>query len=145
MKLVVQRVKWAQVEIESQVVGKIDQGLLVLVGVTHNDTEDKSSYLASKVINLRIFEDEKGKMNRSLIDCKGSALIVSQFTLYGDCNEGRRPSFTQAATPEFASRLYDHFVAEVKKSAVFVQTGVFAAEMKVSLLNEGPVTLILER
>lgn len=145
MKLVVQRVNEAHVCVEAQIVGKIDRGLLVLIGVTHNDTYENAAYLASKMINLRIFEDEQGKMNCSLLETKGKALIISQFTLYGDCKEGRRPSFTQAASPEMAKKLYEHFVEEVKKGGIVTQTGIFGAEMNVFSINNGPVTLILER
>jgi D-tyrosyl-tRNA(Tyr) deacylase len=145
MRLVIQRVSHASVEVEGKVVGAIKTGLLVLVGITHTDTVDKAVWLANKLINLRIFEDDQGKLNQSLIDRKGAALLISQFTLYGDCSEGRRPSFTQAAPPTLAKPLYDQFVEEVRKGGISIATGVFGAEMKVSLLNDGPVTLILER
>jgi D-tyrosyl-tRNA(Tyr) deacylase len=145
MKLLVQRVTQASVQVEKEVVGKIDLGLLVFVGVTHQDTQEQAVWLAHKLVHLRIFEDAQGKLNESLQDKKGAALIISQFTLYADCAEGRRPSFTKAAPPEIAKPLYENFISEVKKSGISVQTGIFGAEMKVSLVNDGPVTLILER
>jgi D-aminoacyl-tRNA deacylase len=145
MKLLIQRVTHASVEVEGKTVGAIGQGVLVFIGVTHQDTKLQSSWLANKLINLRLFADEQGKVNRSLLDCQGAALIISQFTLYANCNEGRRPSFTQAAAPNLAKELYEHFVEEVRKGGVLAETGIFAADMKVSLLNDGPVTLILER
>lgn len=144
MKIVVQRVSEASVEVDSKIVGKIDLGVVVLVGFTHTDTAVQVKWLANKLVHLRLFEDELGKINRSLMDCKGSALIVSQFTLYGDCNEGRRPSFTQAAPPQLANQLYQQFIDEVQKF-IPVQSGIFGANMKVSLINDGPVTLLLER
>jgi D-tyrosyl-tRNA(Tyr) deacylase len=144
MKIVIQRVTQASVEVESKVVGTIGPGVLVFLGVTHGDSVDQCIWLANKLINLRIFEDEQGKMNRSLFETKGGVLIISQFTLYGDCSTGRRPSFTEAAAPELAKQLYKKFVEEVRKSGLSVQTGIFAAEMKVALVNDGPVTLILE-
>lgn len=145
MKILVQRVIEAKVEVEGAIVGAIGPGLLVFVGVTHTDTPAQVSWLANKLIHLRLFEDEEEKINRSLIDTKGSALIVSQFTLYGDCSEGRRPSFTQAAKPELAKPLYEQFVEEVRKGGVPVETGIFAAYMKVTLVNDGPITLLVER
>ena len=145
MKIVIQRVSHASVEVDNAIVGAIDAGVLVLVGVTHKDTSAEAAWLANKLINLRIFEDEQGKMNKSLLDIKGKALIISQFTLYSDCSDGRRPSFTQAAPPEIAIPLYEKFIEEVRKGGIHVETGVFGAFMKVSLLNDGPVTLILER
>lgn len=145
MKILIQRVSHASVEVDKKIIGKIGAGVLVFVGITHGDTHAESSWLANKLIHLRLFEDAQGKMNQSLIDQKGSALIISQFTLYADCTGGRRPSFTQAALPEIANPLYEHFVEEVRKGGIPVETGAFGAEMKVSLLNDGPVTLILER
>lgn len=145
MKILIQRVAHASVEVEGKTVGAIGPGVLVFVGVTHGDTRAQVSWLASKLVNLRIFEDEQGKMNRSLLECKGKALIVPQFTLYGDCNDGRRPSFTKAAEPKLAKELYENFVEEVRKEGIQVETGIFAAEMKVSLLNHGPITLMIER
>ncbi len=145
MKLLLQRVSRASVDVDGKTVGSIGVGILVLVGITHSDTAAQAAWLANKMINLRIFEDSKGKINQSLIDRRGSALIVSQFTLYADCNDGRRPSFLHAAPPEIAKPLYEQFVGEVRKGGVPVETGIFGAEMRVSLINEGPVTLILER
>lgn len=145
MKILIQRVAHAKVDVDGKTVGMIGEGLLVFVGITHSDTKAQAAWLANKLINLRIFEDAQGKINQSLIDRKGAALIISQFTLYADCSEGRRPSFTQAAPPEIAKPLYEQFVKEVQQGGVAVETGVFGAEMKVSLLNDGPVTLLLER
>ncbi len=145
MKILVQRVAHANVVANGQTTGSIGPGVLVFVGITHKDTVEEGKWLAGKLINLRIFEDNEGKLNESLLDKKGGALIVSQFTLYGDCANGRRPSFTEAARPEVAKELYEAFIEEVKKGGVPVQTGVFGAEMKVSLLNDGPVTLLIQR
>jgi D-tyrosyl-tRNA(Tyr) deacylase len=144
MKLVIQRVKNANVKVKGTVVGSIGHGLLGFLGITHDDTKEKASGLAKKLVHLRIFEDEGQKLNRSLLDVKGSALIISQFTLYSDCSQGRRPSFVEAAKPEMAKPLYEFFVQEVKKNQMPVSTGIFGAEMEVSLINDGPVTLILE-
>ncbi len=145
MKIVLQRSKQAKVVVEEQVVGKIDNGLVLLVGVTHEDTKEAATFLADKVVNLRIFEDEDGKMNHSLLDVGGSILSVSQFTLYGDCQKGRRPNFMAAAKPDFANELYHFFNDELRKRGVVVETGVFGAMMDVQLVNDGPVTLILEK
>jgi D-tyrosyl-tRNA(Tyr) deacylase len=145
MKILIQRVESAQVTVENAIVGSIDAGLLVFIGVTHSDTVVEASYLAKKLVQLRIFEDSEGKMNRSLVDIQGQALIISQFTLYADCEKGRRPSFIDAALPAHAKLLYERFVEEVKKEAITVQTGIFGAEMKVGLVNDGPVTILLER
>lgn len=145
MKIVVQRVKNAQVEVEEQIVGKIEKGFLVLLGVTHDDTKEKADYLIKKLCNLRVFTDEKDKMNLSIQDVKGELLIVSQFTLYADCTGGNRPSFTQAAKPEQAEELYEYFCSECEKNNITVQKGVFGAHMEVSLLNDGPVTIVLEK
>jgi len=144
MRILIQRVKQAQVDVEGKTVGSIGRGALVFLGVTQGDTADKSEWLASKLIHLRMFEDDQEKMNRSLLDIQGEILIVSQFTLYGDCSEGRRPSFTKAAPPAEAELLYHHFVREVKKSLLPVETGVFRAYMQVSLLNDGPVTFLID-
>lgn len=144
MRLLIQRVKSARVDVEDKTVGSIGAGALVLIGVTHGDDKSKAAWLASKLINLRMFEDEQNKMNRSLIDIKGSVLIVSQFTLYGDCSEGRRPSFTNAALPDIAKPLYETFIEEVKKSGLPVATGIFGAYMQVSLVNDGPVTFLID-
>lgn len=145
MKLVVQRVKDANVEVEGKIVGAIEKGFLVLIGVTHNDTKEIADYLVKKLCNLRIFEDENEKMNLSLKDVKGKLLIVSQFTLYADCTGGNRPSFVNAAKPDEANELYEYFCDKCKENGVEVQTGIFGADMKVSLLNDGPVTIILEK
>lgn len=145
MKILIQRVTHAKVEVEGTTVGAIGSGALVFIGVTHSDTITQVSWLANKLINLRMFEDAQGKINRSLLENNGEVLVVSQFTLYADCTAGRRPSFIQAAQPELAEHLYEKFVEEVRKGGISVETGVFGAEMKVSLVNDGPVTLILER
>lgn len=145
MKFVIQRVKNAQVDVDNKTVGKIDNGFLVLIGITHTDTKEIADYLVKKLINLRIFEDENEKMNLSLNDINGSLLLVSQFTLYADCSGGNRPSFTEAAKPEFANELYEYIISECKKKIDKVETGIFGADMKVSLLNDGPVTIILEK
>lgn len=145
MKILIQRVSYANVEVEGKTVGAIGSGALVFIGITHSDTKAQATWLANKFLNLRMFEDDHGKINKSLLECKGEALIVSQFTLYADCSTGRRPSFTQAAQPELAKQLYENFVENVRESGILVQTGIFAAEMKVSLVNDGPITLLLEK
>ena len=144
MKLVVQRVKNAKVEVNNNVVGKIKKGFLVLLGVTHDDTKEKADYLVKKLCNLRVFEDENGKMNLALKDINGELLIISQFTLYADCTHGNRPSFTDSARPEIAEPLYEYFCDQCKNNNIHVEKGIFGADMKVSLLNDGPVTIILE-
>jgi D-tyrosyl-tRNA(Tyr) deacylase len=144
MRAVVQRVSESSVAVGPEVVGRIGRGLLVLLGVAKTDTEKESDYLAEKIVNLRIFEDEGGRLNRSLIEVGGEMLVVSQFTLLADCRKGRRPSFTAAAEPELAARLYEHFVRQTAKLGIPVQTGRFQALMAVSLVNDGPVTLIIE-
>ena len=145
MKLVVQRVKNAKVDVDGKTVGKIEKGFLVLLGVTHTDTKEIADYLVKKLCNLRVFEDENGKMNLSLKDVEGKLLIVSQFTLYADCSGGNRPSFVNAAKPEFANELYEYFCDKCKENGIEVEKGIFGADMKVSLLNDGPVTIILEK
>lgn len=145
MKIVIQRVSQAHVEVEGKIVGAIKSGVVVLVGITHKDTTKQTQWLVNKLVNLRIFEDNQGKMNRSLLDSQGNALIISQFTLYGNCDSGRRPSFIEAASPDFAEKLYKEFVDETKKNGIFVQTGIFGAMMNVHLVNDGPVTLCLEK
>ena len=145
MKLVVQRVKQASVKVDEDIVGKIDKGYLVLIGITHTDTKEIADYLVQKLIKLRVFEDENGKMNLSLKDVNGSLLLVSQFTLYADCSSGNRPSFTDAAKPDIANELYEYFCNQCKENQIEVQKGIFGADMKVSLINDGPVTIILER
>lgn len=144
MRIVLQRVNSARVDIAGETVGSIGVGLVILLGVTHADTQEDAEYLADKVVQLRIFPDEAGRMNRSLMEARGALLVVSQFTLYGDCRKGRRPSFDQAAPPEQARRLYECFVQRLKSSNIAVQTGVFQAEMEIHLTNYGPVTLILD-
>jgi len=144
MRLVLQRVRGAQVKVDDEMVGKIGQGLVVLLGVKRGDGEGDARYLAGKVANLRIFEDESGKFNLSTLDVGGEVLVVSQFTLYGDCRKGRRPSFTQASPPEEAQQLYERFVSFLKGEGLKVETGVFGAKMLVEIENQGPVTLILE-
>lgn len=145
MKLVVQRVKNAKVEVDEKTVGSINQGFLVLLGVTHTDTKAEADYLVKKLCNLRVFEDENGKMNLGLKDVGGELLIVSQFTLYADCSQGNRPSFINAAKPDVANELYEYFCEKCKEQNIKVEKGIFGADMKVSLLNDGPVTIILEK
>ena len=144
MKVVVQRVSSASVEIEGNIAGSIGKGFLILLGVTHADTEKDVAFLVEKCLNLRVFEDKDKKMNLSIQDVKGEMLLISQFTLYGDASKGRRPSFTQAAHPVIAVPLYNTFICELRKSGLKVETGVFGADMNVSLCNDGPVTIILE-
>ncbi len=144
MRAVVQRVIKGSVTVENEVIGAINRGLVVLIGVETDDTIKDAEYLAGKIVNLRIFEDEEGKFNYSLIDVQGELLAVSQFTLYGDCRKGRRPSFSDAAPPEKAKALYESFVEEVKKLGVSVATGQFQAHMVVNIVNDGPVTLLLD-
>jgi D-tyrosyl-tRNA(Tyr) deacylase len=144
MRALVQRVARAEVQVAATTVGAIERGLLVLLGVREGDTQRDVEYLATKVVTLRIFEDEQGKMNRDVQEVQGAVLVVSQFTLYGDCRKGRRPSFTQAARPEVAQQLYETFLAAVARHGVPVAHGTFGAHMAVSLVNHGPVTLLLE-
>lgn len=145
MRAVVQRVSQALVSVEGEVVGAIGRGVVVLVGVTHDDTEEQAAWLARKVASLRIFEDSEGKMNAGLIDVDGAALVVSQFTLYADARKGRRPGFTDAALPEVAEPLVEHFAQALRGHGVPVETGVFGAHMLVEIHNDGPVTILLER
>ena len=144
MRAVVQRVKHSSVKIENEMVAQIQNGLLVLLGVARGDTAQDADYLANKIINLRIFEDPAGKMNRSLLETGGELLAVSQFTLIADCRKGRRPSFIEAADPEMATALYKRFVDTVREKGVGIQTGRFRAMMEVALINDGPVTFILD-
>ncbi|MFQ3592527.1 MAG: D-aminoacyl-tRNA deacylase [Gemmataceae bacterium] len=144
MRAVLQRVSRAAVRIDGQVVGSIDQGLLVLLGIAPSDGSDQVQWLAEKIVNLRLFADDQGKMNRSLLQVGGSALIVSQFTLYGDARKGRRPSFTDAAPPPVAIPLYEAFIAAVAAFGIPTATGRFGADMAVELVNDGPVTLIVD-
>lgn len=145
MKLVVQRVKEANVKVDGKVVGEIEKGYLVLLGVTHTDTKEIADYLVKKLCNLRVFEDENGKMNLDLKQVDGKLLIISQFTLYGDCTGGNRPSFINAAKPDMAKELYEYFCKKCEENCIHVEKGIFGADMKVSLLNDGPVTIILEK
>ncbi len=144
MRAVVQRVTAARVEVNGALVGEIGSGLLVLLGVAKTDTAADADFLAEKMVNLRIFSDAAGKMNLSLLDAGGALLVVSQFTLYGDCRKGRRPGFDKAAPPEQARALYEHFVEVARRTVPRVETGVFQADMAVSLTNDGPVTFLLE-
>lgn len=144
MRAVVQRVSQSSVTVDGESVGAIEQGLLVLLGVTHDDTQQDACYLAEKIANLRIFEDEADKLNRSVKDIHGAVLSVSQFTLYGDCRRGRRPSFTEAARPEQAAALYGQFNDCLRAEGLAVQTGQFQAHMEVALVNDGPVTMLLD-
>jgi D-tyrosyl-tRNA(Tyr) deacylase len=146
MKAVVQRVTRASVTVDDQVVGEIGPGVMILLGVTHNDQEKDAQWLAAKIAGLRIFEDDEGKMNRSLLDIGGNALVVSQFTLYGDCRKGRRPSFSSAAQPDIAKQLYERFTSYLHRAGISrVESGIFGAHMQVEIHNDGPVTLILEK
>lgn len=144
MRLVLQRALEARVEVSGAVAGSIGPGLLVLLGIEQTDTERDADYLVHKTVNLRLFPDESGKMNRSLLDSGGGLLIVSQFTLYGDCRKGMRPSFDRAAPLPLAKRLYDYYVERARQTGVFVQSGVFQASMSVYLINDGPVTVICD-
>lgn len=145
MKIVLQRVKRAEVRVDGKQVASIGKGILLLLGIDVNDTEEKADYLAEKCANLRIFSDSEDKMNLSLLDVNGEALVVSQFTLLGDCSKGRRPSFISAAPPNKGKELYEYFVKRLKIYVNKVETGIFGAMMEVELVNDGPVTLILER
>ncbi|MBN1979262.1 MAG: D-tyrosyl-tRNA(Tyr) deacylase [Anaerolineae bacterium] len=145
MRAVVQRVSKATVSVEGQVVGQIGRGVVVLVGVAHGDAQEQAEWLARKVAGLRIFEDSAGKMNASLLDVGGAALVISQFTLYADARKGRRPSFTDAALPEAAEPLVADFAQVLRDEGVPVETGVFQAHMLVEIHNDGPVTILLER
>lgn len=144
MRAVVQRVSSSKVAVEDNVVGQISKGLLVLLGVTHEDTSKDVDYMIDKILNLRIFEDENEKMNLSLKDVGGELLVVSQFTLYGDCRKGKRPSFSNAARPELATKLYEEFIEKAALQDIVVGTGKFGAHMIVDITNDGPVTMLLE-
>ena len=144
MRLVIQRVREARVEVDGRCTGSIGAGLLVLLGVARTDTPADADYLVEKLIGLRIFNDDAGKMNRSVVDTKGGLLVVSNFTLYGDCSKGRRPGFDEAAPPELARTLYEYFVEKLRTREAPVETGIFQASMAVSLVNDGPVTLICD-
>ena len=144
MRAVLQRVSHASVAVDGEIKGKIGKGLLVFLAVCDEDTENDLIYLADKITGLRIFEDENEKMNLSLEDIKGEILIISQFTLYGDCRKGKRPSFTSAGKPDYAEKMYENFIEYVKEQGIYTQSGVFGADMKVELLNDGPVTILLD-
>lgn len=144
MKLVIQRVKESSVKIDGEIVGAIERGLLVLLGIGKDDSEETVSKMVAKLIELRIFEDDKGKMNFAALEAGAEFLVVSQFTLYGDCSKGRRPSFDAAADPVLANHLYESFVNELRQKRFKVETGRFAAKMDVALINDGPVTFVLE-
>ena len=144
MKILIQRVKQASVAIDNEVYSSISKGILALVGIEKNDTKEFAEKLAQKIVNLRIFPDDNDKMNRSLIDIKGEMLIVSQFTLCGDCKKGTRPSFDKSAPPDIANELYEYFIEQVKNKGIKTGTGKFGAMMEVSLVNDGPVTFMLE-
>lgn len=145
MKTVIQRVKYSNVKIDNQIVGKCNEGFMILLGVCNGDTKEDADKLVKKIPNLRIFEDENGKMNLSCLDVDGQMLVISQFTLCADCSHGRRPSFTNSAPPDEANLLYEYFVEQLKRSGVkSVETGEFGADMQVELVNDGPVTIILD-
>ena len=145
MKALIQRVKKASVTIDEKLYSKIGFGLLVFLGVEKGDTRENADKLSAKLLGLRIFEDDAGKMNRSLVDVNGEMLIVSQFTLYSDCTNGNRPSFIEAAKPEQAKELYEYFCSECEKNNIKVEKGIFGADMQVSLVNDGPVTIVIEK
>lgn len=144
MRAVIQRVKSASVKVDGELVSEIGAGLLIFLGITHDDSQAEIDYIANKAANLRIFEDADGKMNCSLLETGGSALVVSQFTLYGDCRKGRRPSFIHAARPEVANALYEEFIAALKQQNIETYGGTFQAMMDVELINDGPVTILLD-
>ena len=145
MRLLIQRVSKASVKVEGECVGKINKGFLVFLGITHEDTKDNVDYLVNKLYNLRVFEDENKKMNLSIKDINGEILIVSQFTLYADTSHGNRPSFINAAKPDEANELYEYFIEKAKQTGLKIEAGIFGADMKVELLNDGPVTILLEK
>ena len=145
MRAVVQRVSKGSVTVEGQVIGAVERGVVVLVGVTHGDTKEQAEWLARKIAGLRIFEDRVGKMNASLLDVDGAALVISQFTLYADSRKGRRPGFSDAAPPEIAEPLVEYFAQALRNHGVPVETGIFGADMLVEIHNDGPVTILLER
>ena len=144
MRAVIQRVSRSQVKVDGAITGEIKRGLLVLLGITHDDTKEKAIWLADKCANLRIFPDEEGKMNLNVVEVGGGILVVSQFTLYGDCSKGKRPGFSAAARPEIAEPLYQEFSKRLRLLGINTQNGIFGANMEVKLLNDGPVTLIAE-
>jgi D-tyrosyl-tRNA(Tyr) deacylase len=144
MRAVVQRVKKSRVTVKDSIAGEINQGLMVLLGVGQEDSDTDINYLVEKIVNLRIFEDSDGKMNRSLLDIGGELLVVSQFTLYGDCRRGRRPGFDKAAKPDIAKKMYDDFVNKCREYGISTETGIFQADMLVDISNDGPVTILLD-
>lgn len=144
MRFVIQRVLNSKVEVDNKVVGKIGKGFMVLIGIQHEDTKEIADFLIKKLLNLRVFSDENDKMNLSLKDVNGELLLVSQFTLYADCKKGNRPSFINSAKPEYANELYEYIIEKCKESGFCVQTGIFGADMKVELVNDGPVTIVLD-
>ncbi len=145
MRIIVQRCTEAHVKVDNKIVGKIDKGLMLLVGFTHTDDSNNIDYMVDKVLNLRIFDDENGVMNKSLLDVNGSILSISQFTLYADTRKGRRPSYVDALSGDKATKLYDEFNKKIKEKNINIETGIFGADMKVSLTNDGPVTILLEK
>jgi D-tyrosyl-tRNA(Tyr) deacylase len=144
MRAVLQRVSEANVKVDNNIIGRIEKGFVVLLGIAKEDNEEDIKYICEKIINLRVFEDEQEKMNLSVLDIKGELLIISQFTLYGDCRKGRRPGFDKAARPEKAKELYENFVSICKENGVVTKTGIFQADMLVDISNDGPVTLLLD-
>ncbi len=144
MRAVIQLVKESHVTVDQKITGEIGEGFLILLGVNQDDSERQATYLADKISTLRVFQDENAKMNLSLLDTGGSALVVSQFTLYGDCRKGRRPSYSKAAKPEFANKLYEFFIEQLRTKGITVETGTFQAMMEVTLVNDGPVTLFID-
>jgi D-tyrosyl-tRNA(Tyr) deacylase len=144
MKAVIQRVKKSSVKVNDKIINQINEGLNILIAIKQDDNEQKATKLAQKILKLRIFEDENGKMNLSILDKRYSILVISQFTLYADTSEGNRPSFTLSASPDKAKRLYDFFIEELKKSGLNIATGIFGAKMEVEIINDGPVTIIME-
>ena len=144
MRFVILRVKYASVKVDGEIVGNIDKGFMVLIGVEDNDTQVIADKMISKLVNMRIFEDENDKMNLSLNDVNGGLLLISQFTLYANCKKGNRPSFVDAGKPDMANEMYEYIISECKKSIPLVERGIFGADMKVELLNDGPVTIILD-
>lgn len=144
MKIVVQRVSKANVEVQSKIVGEISEGLMLLIGICENDSEADADWLIHKILNLRIFSDEEGKMNKSIQEISGEILCISQFTLLADYKKGHRPSFIKAAKPEIAIPIFEHFLKQLKLSNLKIESGIFGADMKVSLINDGPVTIVLD-
>ncbi len=144
MKIVIQRVSYGSVTVDNKLIGEINKGLIILLGISQTDTKENADILVDKCLNLRIFSDDNGKMNLSLNDIKGEALVISQFTLYGDTKKGRRPSFVEAGSPELAEELYNYFVNKMNESKLKIETGIFRADMKVQINNDGPVTFILD-